>query len=149
MVQKKIYMRKLDKSDLHTIAGIEERVTGIARPNYWAKRIELSETTQPHWTSIVAEIGNQAVGFLLGGSGEFEFGLPGRVAWIEIIGVDPVYRVQGVGRALIEEFAGWSDYHGVKSIFTLIDYSNIEMKHFFSRVGFVEGKIRHFQKQIG
>ena len=149
MVQKKIYMRKLEKSDLHTIAGIEERVTGIARPNYWEKRIELSEVIQPHWTSIVAEIENRVVGFLLGGSGEFEFGLPGRVAWIEIIGVDPVYRVQGVGRALIEEVTGWADYHGVKSIFTLIDYSNIEMEHFFSRVGFVEGKIRHFQKQIG
>lgn len=83
-------MRKLDKNDLHTIVDIEERVTGIARPNYWTKKIELSEVTQPHWASIVAEIENRVVGFLLGGSGELKFGLPGRVAWIEVIGVDPV-----------------------------------------------------------
>ncbi|MFQ5916998.1 MAG: GNAT family N-acetyltransferase [Candidatus Binatia bacterium] len=149
MMQKKVYMRKLDKNDLHTIVDIEERVTGIARPNYWTKRIELSEATQPHWASIVAEIENRVVGFLLGGSGELKFGLPGRVAWIEIIGVDPVHRVQGVGRALIEEFTAWADYHGVKTILTLIDKGNTDMEHFFGRVGFVQGKMRHFQKQIG
>jgi GNAT superfamily N-acetyltransferase len=143
MMQKKVYMRKLDKNDLHTIVDIEERVTGIARPNYWTKRIELSEAT------IVAEIENRVVGFLLGGSGELKFGLPGRVAWIEIIGVDPVHRVHGVGRALIEEFTAWADYHGVKTILTLIDKGNTDMEHFFGRVGFVQGKMRHFQKQIG
>ena len=148
-MQKKVYMRKLGKNDLHTIVDIEERVTGIARPNYWAKRIELSETTQPHWTSIVAEIENRVVGFLVGGSSELEFGLPEPVAWIHIVGIDPVYQARGVGRALIEEFTAWADYHGVKTIFTLIANGNTEMEHFFSRVGFVPGKMLHFQKEIG
>ncbi|MFQ5684102.1 MAG: GNAT family N-acetyltransferase [Candidatus Binatia bacterium] len=149
MMQKKLYMRKLDQNDLHAIVDIEERVTGIARPNYWAKRIDLSEATQPHWASIVAEIENRVVGFLVGGSSELKFGLRGPVAWIDIIGVDPVYRVQGVGRALIEEFTAWADYHGVKTIFTLIDNGNTKMEQFFSRVGFIQGKILHFQKEIG
>jgi GNAT superfamily N-acetyltransferase len=148
-MQKTVYMRKLDKHDLHVIVGIEERVTGIARPDYWAEKIELSEATQPHWASIVAEVRDRVVGFLVGGSGGLEFGLPGHVAWIEIIGVDPVYRAQGIGRSLIEEFTAWAEYHGVKTIFTLIDHDQIEMEQFFGHVGFVQGKILHFQKQLG
>ncbi len=149
MMQKKVYMRKLDKNDLQSIVGIEERVTGMARPEYWARRIELAESIRPHWASIIAEIENRVVGFLVGGSGELEFGLPGRVAWIDMIGVDPVYRSQGVGRALIEEFTAWADYHGVKTIFTLIDNGNMEMEQFFGGVGFTRGKVLHFQKDIG
>jgi GNAT superfamily N-acetyltransferase len=147
-MQKEVSLRKLDKNDLHTIVDIEERVSGIARPNYWAKRIELSEATQPHWASIVAEIENRVVGFLVGGSSEVEFGLLEPVAWIHIVGIDPVYQAQGVGRALIEEFTAWADYHGVKTIFTLIDNTNTEMEDFFNRVGFVPGKMLHFQKVI-
>lgn len=148
-MQKPVSMRKLDKNDLHTSVDIEERVSGIARPSYWAKRIELSETTQPHWTSIVAEIENRVVGFLVGGSSELKFGLPEPVAWIHIVGIDPVYQARGVGRALVEEFMAWADYHGVKTIFTLIGNNNREMERFFSHVGFVQGKMLHFQKIIG
>ena len=104
MKQKKIYLRNLEKEDLSAIVNIEERLTGVARRDYWEKRIEISEAIRPHWASLVAELDNRAVGFVLGRTGELEFGLPGTVAWIEIIGVDPAYRGQGVARALMERF---------------------------------------------
>jgi hypothetical protein len=46
---------------------------------------------------LVAEGGNRVAGFLLGRAGELEFGLPGTVAWIEIIGVDPGLPAAGGG----------------------------------------------------
>ena len=147
-MEKKAHIRNLQREDLPSIVGIEERVTGVARRDYWEKRIELSEAIRPHWTSLVAEFDNRVVGFLLGRAGELEFGLPGTVAWIEIIGVDPVYRRQGIARALLERFSASAEDHGVKTVFTLVDNSQAEMGQFFSRLGFSQGKMLHFHKQV-
>jgi ribosomal protein S18 acetylase RimI-like enzyme len=78
--------------------GAPDRVAGAA---YREKRIEISEAIRPHWASLVAEVDNCVVGFVLGRAGEFEFGLPGTIAWIEIIGVDPAYRGQGIAQELV------------------------------------------------
>ena len=94
-MKKEISVRNLEKRDLSAIVSLEERQTAIARPAYWEKRIEISEAIRPHWASLVAEIDNRVVGFVLGRSGEFELGLPGTIAWIEIIGVDPAHRRPG------------------------------------------------------
>jgi len=144
-----VYVRNLEKGDLAPIVNIEERVTGAARRQYWEKRIEMSEAIRPHWASLVAEVDNRVVGFLLGRAGELEFGLPGTVAWIEIIGVDPVYRRRGVARALVERFIASAEDHGVKSAFTLIGSWQSEMQQFFNRLGFAQGKMVHFEKEIG
>src|SRR3989304_3928985 len=97
MKKKEIYIRSLEKEDLSAIVDIEERLTGVARKAYWEKRIEISEAIRPHWASLVAELDNRAVGFVLGRAGELEFGLPGTVAWIEIIGGVAAYRGPGGG----------------------------------------------------
>lgn len=147
-MKKEISVRNLEKRDLSAIVSLEERQTGIARPAYWEKRIEISEAIRPHWASLVAEIDNRVVGFVLGRSGEFEFGLPGTVAWIEIIGVDPAYRGQGIAQELVRQFAESAEDHGIKTIFTLVSNSQDEMQHFFSRLGFVHGKMLHYQKEL-
>lgn len=147
-MKKEISVRNLEKRDLSAIVSLEERQTGIARPAYWEKRIEISEAIRPHWASLVAEIDNRVVGFVLGRSGEFEFGLPGTIAWIEIIGVDPAYRGQGIAQELVGQFAESAEDHGIKTIFTLVSNSQDEMQHFFSRLGFVHGKMLHYQKEL-
>jgi ribosomal protein S18 acetylase RimI-like enzyme len=147
-MSKDIYVRNMERSDLPAIVEMEERQTGVARPHYWEKRIEMSEAIRPHWASLVVEIDNRVVGFLLGRAGELEFGLPGTVAWIEIIGVDPAYRRRGVAQALVEKFAESAEDHGIRTIFTLITSNQTEMQHFFSRLGFVHGKMLHYQKEI-
>ena len=147
-MNKEIYVRSLEKGDLPAIVDMEEKQTGVARPVYWEKRIEMSEAIRPHWASLVAEIDNRVVGFVLGRAGELEFGLPGTVAWIEMIGVDPAYRRRGVAQALVEKFAESAEDHGIRTIFTLITNNQTEMQQFFSRLGFVNGKMLHYQKEL-
>ncbi len=115
---KTIHIRNLEKEDLPAIVSMEERGTGSYRPDYWEKRIEISEAIRPHWASLVAEVDGRVVGFILGRAGELEFGLPGTVAWIEVIGVDPPYRRQGIARALVGRFATSAEDHGIKTVFT-------------------------------
>ena len=147
-MKKSVYVREMQRNDLLAIVEIEDRVTGIARRTYWEKRIEISEAIRPHWTSLVAELDNRVVGFLFGRAGELEFGLPGTVAWIETIGVDPAYRRRRVAEALLEQFASSAEDHGIKTIFTLINTDKTELQYFFSRMGFVHGKMLHYQKDL-
>ena len=147
-MKNEISVRNLEKRDLQAIVNMEERQTGVARSDYWEKRLEISEAIRPHWASLVAEIDNRVVGFVLGRAGELEFGLPGTVAWIEIIGVDPAYRRRGIAQELVEQFAESAEDHGIKTIFTLVSNSQNEMQHFFSRLGFVHGKMLHYQKEL-
>ena len=147
-MNKPVYVRNLEKRDVPAIVDMEERQTGVARPSFWDKRIEMSEAIRPHWASLIVEIDNRVVGFLLGRAGELEFGLPGTVAWIEMIGVDPIYRRQGAARALIEKFSESAEDHGIETIFTLITSNQTEMQQFFSRLGFIQGKMLHYQKEL-
>ena len=147
-MKKQIYVRNLLADDLAAIVDIEARVTGHARPEYWQKRIEISEAIRPHWASLVAEVDNRVAGFLFGRAAELEFGLPGTVAWVEMIGVDPVYRHRGIARSLMERFFASAEDHGVKTVFTLVNSHQPEMQQFFQRLGFTHGKMLHFQKEI-
>jgi ribosomal protein S18 acetylase RimI-like enzyme len=147
-MKKEIYVRSLERRDLPSIVAMEERITGVARPQYWEQRIELSEAIRPHWTSLVAEFENRFVGFLFGRAGELEFGLPGTIAWVETIGVDPAFRGRGIARELIEEFISSAEDHGIKTIFTLVTTGQTDMQSFFSRQGFVQGRMLHYQKEL-
>ena len=147
-MEKNIDVRELEKRDLSAIVNMEEKQTGVARPKYWEQRIEISEAIRPHWTSLVAELDNRVVGFLLGRAGELEFGLPGTVAWIEIIGVDPAYRRRGVAQELVKHFAESAEDHGIRTMFTLITSNQTDMQQFFSRLGFAQGKMLHYQKEL-
>ena len=147
-MKKEIYVRSLERRDLPSIVAMEERITGVARPQYWEQRIELSEAIRPHWTSLVAEFENRFVGFLFGRAGELEFGLPGTVAWVETIGVDPAFRGRGIARELIEQFISSAEDHGIKTIFTLVTSGQTDMQSFFSRQGFAQGKMLHYQKEL-
>jgi ribosomal protein S18 acetylase RimI-like enzyme len=147
-MKREIYVRYLEKGDLPSIVSMEERITGVARPQYWEQRIELSEAIRPHWASLVAEFDNRFVGFLFGRAGELEFGLPGTIAWVETIGVDPAFRHRGIARELIEQFISSAEDHGIKTIFTLVSSGNTDMQNFFSRQGFAQGMMLHYQKEL-
>jgi len=147
-MKKEIDVRYLEKGDLPSIVAMEERITGVARPQYWEQRIELSEAIRPHWASLVAEFDNRFVGFLFGRAGELEFGLPGTIAWVETIGVDPAFRGRGIARELIEQFISSAEDHGIKTIFTLVSSGNTEMQTFFNRQGFAQGRMLHYQKEL-
>ncbi len=144
-----IHVRKLRMEDLSAIVDMENRATGVARRAYWEARIDISEAIHPHWASLVAEMDNRVVGFLFGRVGsELEFGLPGTVAWIEIIGVDPTYRRVGIAAKLLRAFTSQAVDHGIKKILTLVSKDHTEMGQFFTWLGYTQGQMIHFQKDL-
>lgn len=149
MSRTQITVRALEPDDLAAVIAIDERMTGDRRAEYWAKRLELS-TLRPPWMSLVAEVDNRVVGFLFGWVSGWEFGIPGEAGWIDMIGVDPPYRGQRVGAALVERFvAAAESLRGIKKVFTLVHPEQAGIPEFFGALGFQRGKMVQMEKTLG
>ena len=143
-----VYVRDITRNDIPAIVEVEDRTSGVSRPAYWTKRFEISEALHPRWASLVAEVDGRVVGFLFGRDGELEFGLPGTVAWVEAIGVDPAYRRRGIAAKLMEAFVSNAEQNKVDAVLTLVDHNKPDMQAFFSKLGFLEGQMLYYQKPI-
>lgn len=139
-------IRELRKDDFAAVMKIDELVRGLSRPDYWSRRLMNAESLPP-WASLVAEMDDRAVGFLLGWSSIWDFGVRDEVGWIDVIGVHPAYRFRGVGRALVNEFNRLAkERRKIEKVFTLVDPEETETTAFFSRLGFARGKLLHMRK---
>jgi GNAT superfamily N-acetyltransferase len=149
MGRQAIHIRKLTTDDLEAVTRIDEKITGKDRRDFWAKRLDAYEGIRPPWACLVAEYDYRVVGFIFGWTSGWEFGIRGEVGWIDIIGVDPVYRGKGIGRALVESFIeNAQERRGIEQIFPLVDPDDSEINQFFTSLGFTPGKMRHMQKRI-
>jgi ribosomal protein S18 acetylase RimI-like enzyme len=143
-----VFIRRLERDDFTAVVAIDERITGHPRHDYWRDRFETAESIRPPWASLVAELDGRVVGFLLGWSSGWEFGIRGSVGWIDVIGVDPPYRGRGVGRALVRAFAeGAQELRNIETIFTLVDSGDSQIREFFGRLGFTPGKMLHLERR--
>ncbi len=145
--KRSVGIRELKKDDFQAIMEIDKLVRGLSRPEYWSRRFMNAEGLPP-WASLVAEADGRVVGFLLGWSSMWDFGVRDEVGWIDVIGVHPQYRLRGIGRALVDEFDRLAkDRRGIEKVFTLVDPAETETSGFFSRLGFAHGKLIQMQRR--
>ena len=143
-----ITVRPVEPDDLDQVVMIDERLTGQTRKDYWKKRFELS-TLRPPWMSLVAELDRRVVGFLFGWTSESEFGIPGPIGWIDLIGVDPPYRGRGVGQALVERFiSAGRELRAIRKVYTLIDLAQADVREFFVKLGFRHGPMIQLERDV-
>jgi len=151
MTNDSIHIRMLTQDDLSAVIEIDTRITGEERKDLWTKRFDAYQGgIRPPWACLVAEHRGHIVGFLFGWASGWEFGIPGEVGWIDIIGVDPVYRGKQVGRALVERFIeNAQDRRNIDQVFTLVNPEDPVINGFFSSLGFKPGRMRHLVRQVG
>ncbi len=138
-------IRILDTIDIGAVTEIDEKITGKYRPDEWERRIAYYLRRDPD-AALVAELGGEVVGFMLGEVRSGEFGLEEPTGWIEVLGVDPERRGGAVGRrlaeALLEHFRG----QGATSVRTLVDETMGDVAGFFSSLGFEPAPLKPFVK---
>ena len=142
-----VIIRTLKKDDLDAIVGIDEKVLGENRKNYWERKLELMnhQSTQ---VSLVAELEGKVVGFILGDISGWEFGVPETIGWIDTIGVDPVYQKRGLATALAHELIKNLKAFGVKTIYTLVSWNDWDLLQFFHAMGFTRGDMINLELKI-
>jgi len=86
--------------------------------------------------SLVAELDNVPVGFIMARVDLGEFGRVEPAAVMDAIGVDPDYRRRGVGRALLSQLLVNLTTLRVEKIFTEVDWTDGGLISFLAHCGF-------------
>ena len=144
---KNVMIRALKKDDLNAIVGIDERVLGENRRNYWEKKLELMNDRSSQ-ISLVAEVEGEVQGFILGDVSGWEFGVPETVGWIDTIGIDPAYQKKGLATALSRELIQNLKALRVKTIYTLVSWNDWDLLQFFHAMGFTRGDMINLELKI-
>jgi len=142
-----VIIRTLKKDDLDAIVGIDEKVLGENRRDYWERKLELMNNKFSQ-TSLVAEVEGEVVGFIFGDVGGWEFGVPETIGWIDTIGIAPDYQKKGLATGLAQELIKNLKALGVKTIYTLVSWNDWDLLQFFHAMGFKRGDIINLELKI-
>ncbi len=142
-----VIIRTLKKDDLDAIVGIDEKVLGENRRNYWERKLELMNNKFSQ-TSLVAEVEGEVVGFIFGDVSGWEFGVPETIGWIDTIGIDPANQKKGLATALAHELIKNLKALGVKTIYTLVSWNDWDLLQFFRAMGFKRGDMINLELKI-
>jgi predicted N-acetyltransferase YhbS len=142
-----VIIRTLKKDDLDGIVGIDEKVLGENRRNYWERKLELMNNKFSQ-TSLVAEVEGEVVGFIFGDVSGWEFGVPETIGWIDTIGIDPDYQKKGLATGLAHELIKNLKALGVKTIYTLVSWNDWDLLQFFRAMGFKRGDMINLELKI-
>ena len=145
-----INFRLMKADDFDAVVGIDKKVLKASRPEYYEMRFEklfISRDYLP--TSLVAETEDgTVVGFVMGELFMGEYGIFQEEATLDTIGVDPDYQRQGIGEQLIEEFVDHLRDLGVQKIYTLVDWNDGRLIHFFSANQFSPSQTINLERNL-
>lgn len=157
-----VKIRVLSDNDLDAVVGIDKKMFGRERRDFWKRKIAYSDIyPRP---ALVAEVDGKVIGFILGFVSGWEFGVPDSVGWIDTVGVDPVYQRKGIGRLLftklVEVFKrsgrekmpeteeSKSKVEGVNVVYTLVSWDRWDLLQFYHTMGFKKGDMLNLELKI-
>lgn len=146
-VAEQVRIRPLDELDIARIVSIDERLTGVYRPEVWERRIMYYLRRDPE-ASQVAEVGGKIVGFMLADIRGGEFGLEETSGWIERFGIDPDFQGRSLGRRLFEAVVGHLKRQGAATVRTLVEKSDSDLASFLRAVGFQDAPLAALEMRI-
>ena len=137
-----VALRPVQVSDLAAISALDQRETGVPKPDYW------KDMLAPERTFLVAETEQgKLVGFIAGEIRAWEFGQPA-AGWVFAIQIDPKLRLKGVGTALFEALVARFRAEGVTRVRTLVDRKDHLILSFFRAQGMVAGPSLQLDKDL-
>lgn len=140
-------IRPLDELDISGIVRIDEKISGIYRPEVWETRV-MYYTRRDPGASQVAEFDGKVVGFMLGDLRAGEFGLDEPSGWIERFGIDPDQRGKDLGRKLFDAIRAHFVANGAKSVRTLVDTNDGGVAGFLKAIGFTPAPLQALEIRL-
>lgn len=145
-------IRPAARDDVPAVAALDERNTGLAKPDYWADRFARYGAREGRFF-LVADDGEggpdgRVVGFILGEVRAWEFGSP-PCGWIFALGVDPGCRLQGIGTRLFEAISDRFREVGVDTLRTMLAVDDHLNLSFFRSLGLRGGPFIQLEKRLG
>jgi ribosomal protein S18 acetylase RimI-like enzyme len=136
LARDRVLVRTMVESDLRALTAIDRRVTGRDRSAYFERKLDEALHESDVRISLVAEQDGGPVGFIMARVDFGEFGRIEPTAVMDTIGVDPDYRDQGVGHALLSQLLINLMTLRVEQIRTEVDWHDRELLAFLDHCGF-------------
>lgn len=131
-----VTVRELVPEDLDRLVRIDRHATGHDRRDFYAKRLQMALQETGIRVSLAAEVDGTLVGFVLGRVFHGEYGRTESLATIDSIGVDPAFRTQGIGHALLEQLRRNLTALRIERVETTVDWDQWELLRFLQGIGF-------------
>jgi ribosomal protein S18 acetylase RimI-like enzyme len=142
-----IRIRPLSELDISRIVAIDERLTGVYRPEIWERRVGYYLRRDPEGCPV-AEFEGKLVGFMFSDIRGGEFGLEETTGWIERFGVDPDYQGRSIGRRLFDAVKSHMIRNEVATIRTLVDKNDSDLAAFLRAVGFDNASLQALELRV-
>ncbi|MFI5371950.1 MAG: GNAT family N-acetyltransferase [Candidatus Eisenbacteria bacterium] len=140
-------IRPLDELDLGAIVRIDERITGIYRPEVWERRVMYYLRRDPD-ASQVAEVDGKVVGFMLADLRAGEFGLEEPSGWVERFGIDPDHRGRDLGSQMFQAIVQHFRAEGAGAVRTLVDGKDERVAGFLKALGFAPSPLQALEIRL-
>ena len=148
-----INIRRVRKGDLDHVASLDERVTGIAKADYWhdifaryAKR-RVDERFFLIAESVDDKTELPLLGYIVGEVRTWEFGSE-PCGWVFAFSVEPGTRQQGIGEKLFEAISQKFKQTGIATMRTMVPRQNQLHMAFFRSEGMVAGPYIQLEKDL-
>ncbi len=143
---KNLIIRRIELDDAHAISSIQASITKTSVTTDFRNIIE-ERVRKNKDISFVAEIDGKIVGYMISYILYGGFGLD-KSAWIAILGVDPKYMGQGIGKKLAEEILLAYRESGISHIFTTVRWDSVDLLSFFKTLGFDRSNFINLKKTL-
>jgi len=146
--QNQIDVRRVESSDIAAIIALDERVTDLAKPEYWQDIFERYSTRRKDERFfLVACSEGKVLGYIVGAVRGWEFGSE-PCGWVFGFAVEPNTRQRGIGEKLFlaikKEFATTT----AKTIRTMVPRLNPLHMAFFRSEGMVAGPYIQLEMEL-
>ncbi|MGZ8260951.1 MAG: GNAT family N-acetyltransferase [Caldimonas sp.] len=129
-------VRALSPADLGGVVAIDAAIEGRSRRSYIERRLRSAQREPALHMQLAAVDDRGIAGYLLARILEGEFGRGARELRIELVGVRPDRRGQGVGCRLFDALAAWAGRHRIGAMRTQASWRDRGMLGWLDRLGF-------------
>ncbi len=146
-------VRPVRAADMLHVIALDERVTGLAKPDYWQEVFERygrRRNGEGHFLVAepdVAQNGAALLGYIIGEVRAWEFG-SAPCGWVFALSVEPKARLRGIGERLFDAVAGEFAKAGVQKMRTMVARDNRLHLMFFRSEGMTAGPYIQLERDI-
>jgi ribosomal protein S18 acetylase RimI-like enzyme len=141
-------VRLMTEADLSSVVAIDAASSGRQRPQYFRLMLQRALTGPALQISLVAEIDRRVVGFAVASLYYGEYGVVEPSASIDVIGVLPDLRQQGIATALMRQLLLNLGAIRIDSVRTEVEWDEFELLAFFHASGFRPSKRICLERRI-
>ena len=134
--------------DFDAVLALDLNSVKEEKPGYWHGIFDRYVTQgRKDGFFLVAEIGGEVIGFIVGEVRAWEFGSP-PCGWVFALSVSPKVREHGVGQLMFEEMCQRLKQCGVTTVRTMVDRESKLTLSFFRSQGLRTGRYIELEKRL-